>query len=116
MIETYLANGHDVVLPQMLLDPTEISRFEMCAARADARFVERFLMDDIEHAVARFNARGETEPDDPWHAQVRAIVEALVRCYSALQRLIGQRPRAAVIQSTGGAVDETYRRLIASLD
>ena len=121
MIGTYLASGHDVVLPQMILDPTELSRFEMCADRADARFVERFLMDDIEHAVTRFNTRGEAEPDDPWHAQVRAIVaasggdEALVRCYSALERLIKQRPGAAVIRSTGGAVDETYQRLIASL-
>ena len=45
MIEAYLANGHDVVLPQMLIDPTELARFEACAIRVGAQFVERVLMD-----------------------------------------------------------------------
>jgi hypothetical protein len=121
MIEAYLASGHDVVLPQMLVDLAELSRFESCAIRADARFVERFLMDDVERAVARFDRRGGTDPEDPWHAQVRAIVaveggdKALRRYYSTLQRLLDQRPDAIVIQSTEGAVDTTYQRLISSL-
>lgn len=121
MIEAYLDSGHDVVCPQMLVDPAELSRFESCAARADARFVERFLMDDVERAVARFNRRGETDLDDPWHAQVQAIVAAdggdtaLLGYYFALQRLLRQRPDAVVIQSREGAVDATYQQLVASL-
>jgi hypothetical protein len=121
MIESYLANGHDVVLPQLLVDPGELARFEECATRAHARFVERFLMDDIEHAVGRFGRRGEAEPQDPWHAQVRAMVAAdggdqiLLRYCTALRDLIGERPDAVVIDSSEDAIDETYERLIASL-
>jgi hypothetical protein len=74
MIEGYLASGQDVVLPQMLTDPAEISLFEECAVRTNARFIERLLMDDRERSVVRFNRRGETDPDNPWHSQVQGIV------------------------------------------
>lgn len=121
MIEAYLASGHDVVLPQMLTDPREVARFEVCAARAGGRFIERFLMDDVDSAITRFGRRGDAEPDDPWHDQVRAIVAAdggdvaLRRWYSALEELLAQRPDAMVIPSVEGAVDATYQRLLASL-
>ena len=78
-------------------------------------------MADLEQAVGRFNRRGEAEPDDPWHAQVRAIVaheggdEVLVGYHAALERLIAERPDAVVIQADEGAVDETYQQLISSL-
>jgi predicted kinase len=121
MVETYLASGHDVVLPQLIADPTELARIGSCARRAGARFVERFLMDDLQHAVDRFNRRGTHEPDDPWHSRVRAIVaaeggdEVLSRYHRGLQQLIAERPNAVVIQTREGAVDETYQELIDSL-
>jgi predicted kinase len=121
MIRAYLASGHDVVLPQMLANPIEVSRFEACAADAGACFVERFLMDDVESAVARFGRRGYADPDDPWHAQVQAIVaddggdEALVGWHTALVRLLEERPDAVVVPSIDGDVDGTYRRVISSL-
>ncbi|MCD6641083.1 MAG: ATP-binding protein, partial [Nocardioides sp.] len=40
MIEAYLANGHDVVLPQMLVRSTELARFEAAATGVGAQFVE----------------------------------------------------------------------------
>jgi predicted kinase len=121
MIEAYLTSGHDVVLPQMLLDPVELSRFESCAGNADAAFVERFLVDDVERVVERFDRRGAAEPDDPWHTQVRFIVaadggrEALVRSHSALLHLLEERPDAQIIESIDGSVGATYRQLISSL-
>lgn len=121
MIEGYLASGHDVVLPQLLIDPAEISLFEACTLRTSAQFIERLLMDDRERSVARFNRRGETDVDDPWHSQVRAIVAAqggddtLRERHSALRALPDQRPDAVVIQCSEGAVEDTYQRLLASL-
>jgi predicted kinase len=120
MIESYLSGGHDVVLPQLIADPVELARIEGCAGASDARFVERFLMADVEQAVGRFNRRGHDEPDDPWHLQVRAIVaseggdEVLVRYHSALERLIVERPDAVVIQTGEGGVGQTYQQLISS--
>jgi predicted kinase len=121
MITAYLSSGHDVVLPQMLVNPAELSRFEACAVEADAAFVERFLMDDVDSAVARFGRRGGADPEDPWHERVRNIVAAqggdgaLVSWHAALQRLLEQRPGAMVVRSVEGEVDDTYQRLISSL-
>lgn len=120
MIEAYLAGGHDVVLPQMLVSPAELARFEGCAVNAGAEFVERFLMASPAAAVARFHRRGMTD-DDPWHQQVRAIVaadggdETLTRFHSDLEHLLTTRPNAVVIMSDEGAIDETYRSLVDSL-
>ena len=122
MIEAYLGNGRDVVLPQMLIDPTELARFEAAATRVGAQFVERFVMDAPAAVVVRFHRRGAAEPEDPWHAEVQAIVaaaggdEELSRCHAALEQLLSARPNAVVIVSTEGAVAETYRSLIDSLN
>ncbi|MFC7502146.1 AAA family ATPase [Nocardioides sp. CPCC 206347] len=121
MIEGYLDSGHNVVLPQLLIHPAEVSLFEACAVRTNARFIERFLMDGCERSVARFHRRGETDPDNPWHSQVQAIVaaqggdEALRQRHSALQALLDQRPDAMLVQSAEGDVEATYQRLVASL-
>jgi predicted kinase len=122
MIAAYLANGHDVVFPQMLIDPAELERFEACATGVGAQFVERFLMDTSDAAVSRFHRRGELEAADPWHDQVRAIVaanggdESLARCHAALGLLVAERPRAVVIQSVEGEVEETYRAFVESVN
>ena len=122
MIEAYLANGRDVVLPQMLIDPSELARFEACATNVGAQFIERVLMDTPAAAVARFHRRGASEAEDPWHDRVRAIVAAsggddeLARCHTALERLLSQRSSAVVIMSAEGAVEETYATLMETLN
>lgn len=120
MIEAYLVNGHDVVFPQMLVDPGELARFEAAAGRAGAVFVERFLVDSEASAVARFHRRGQSEAD-PWHDRVRAIVAAeggdrlLVDYHAGLERLRAARPDAVAVWSHEGEVDATYRALVDSL-
>jgi predicted kinase len=122
MIEAYLANGHDVVLPQMLVNPSELARFEACAINAGAVFIERVLMDTPASSVARFHRRGSSDAEDPWHDQVRAIVaanggdEALARWHAALERLLPEREDAVVIVSADGAIEETYRAFVESLN
>lgn len=121
LIEGYLTSGQDVVLPQLLTNPAEISLFEACAVRANAQFIERVLMDEREQSVARFNRRGESNPENPWHAQVQAIVaaqggdDALRQRHSALQALADQRPDAVFIQSAEGDIEATYQLLVTSL-
>ncbi len=137
MIGAYLAAGHDVVLPQMLVDPLQVVLFSGCATDVGAEFVERFLMDTADSSVLRFAQRGRREAHDlspgpspnslpsfspdPWHDQVRAIVAAnggeaeLRRCHAGLERLLFDRPDAVVIASASGAIGDTYDRLVASL-
>lgn len=119
LIEAYLANGHDVVMPQMIVRPDELARFEAGATRAGAEFVERFLMDSAASSVARFHRRDST---DPWDDLVRSVVarkggdDALATFHAGLELLLGDRPGAVVIVSVEGALDETYRALVDSLD
>lgn len=121
MIEAYLGSGHDVVFPQLLGDLDELERFEQCAANVGAQFVERVLMDTSAASVARFHRRGESEPDDPWHAHVRTIVAEqggdalLADNHAALERILAVRPAAVMVTSTEGEVEQTYRALLASL-
>jgi len=121
MIGAYLAQGRDVVLPQMLVDPTELARFEAAATDAGAQFVERVLMDSAAASVARFARRGASDSHDPWHDQVRALVAArggdaaLAGWHAAVERVVRERPSAVVITSTEGAVEETFRKLVDSL-
>ncbi len=121
MIEAYLRQGQDVVFPQMLVDPLELARFEEAATNAGAVLVERMLMDTPDAAVARFHRRGRSEPEDPWHESVRAIVaaeggdEMLLRTHAALERLLAGRPDAVLVTSNEGEVDRTYRALVETL-
>lgn len=122
MIEAYLASGHDVVLPQMLINPVELARFEAAATTVGAVFVERVLMDSAAASVARFARRGMSDAHDPWHDQVRAIVAAnggdaaLADYHAALELVVQDRPSAVVIKSKEGALDETFRLLLDSLN
>ena len=122
MIEAYLRGGHDVVLPQMLMNPAELARFEGAAVSAGSEYVERMLMDTSTGSVARFHRRGGSEPEDPWHDQVRAIVAAqggdamLTDTHAALERLLAERPHSVVITSVEGEIEQTYRSLLETLD
>ena len=121
MIGAYLAEGHDVVLPQMLIDPRRGGPVRGLRGRGGAEFVERFMMDSAASSVARFARRGAGEATDPWHDQVRTIVAAnggeaeLRRCHAGLERLLLERPGAVVIASEEGRIDRTYESLLASL-
>ena len=122
MIQAYLANGHDVVFPQMLLDPDERARFQACATNVGAEYIECTLMDTAHASVERFHRRGEADPEDPWHSQVRAIVaneggdDVLQRSHAALEQLLEGRPAALRINSVDGQVDQTYRALLQAVD
>lgn len=121
MIGAYLSGGHDVVLPQLLIDPAELARFEASASRVGALFVERVLMDTPGATVTRFHRRGAHEPEQEWHDQVRAIVaanggdQALLQSHAALERLLAERADAVRVESAEGAIEETYRAWVDSL-
>lgn len=121
MIEAYLRNGHDVVFPQMMFDAAELALFEGAATNSGAQFLERVLMDTPTSSAARFHRRGRSDPEDPWHDQVRSIVAAqggdamLARCHASLRSLVAERPDAVVIDSQEGRVEQTYLALLETL-
>jgi RimJ/RimL family protein N-acetyltransferase/predicted kinase len=118
MIGAYLASGHDVVFPQMLVDPGELARFEAAATEVGADFVEVMLMDSASASLQRFHRRSG---EDPWHDQVREIVaglggdDLLLRSHQGLQVLAARRPTVTVMTSVEGDEDATYRALLDAL-
>lgn len=121
LIGAYLGNGRDVVFPQMLVNPDQLAKFERCAQEAGADFVECMLIDTRAASIERFQRRGQDGADDPWHDQVRTIVEALggdeflSSSYSGLQALIGQRPWVITVASAENRIDDTYRAFVAAI-
>lgn len=120
MARTHLASGADVVLPQYLGRPSEIERFEQAAHHAGGEFRELVLLDDRRHAVDRFYRRGTDDPD-PWHDEVRRIVEAdggraaLEAMYDRLTDAVATRPQTVVIDSAVGDLERSYHAFLAAL-
>jgi len=121
MICAYLEQGRDVVFPQMLIDPGELTRFEECALEAGAQFVEVMLVDTQAAAVERFHRRGQDGAHDPWHTHVRTIVEQLggneflARSYAGLQALVVQRPTIIRVASAEDRIDDSYQAFVAAV-
>lgn len=120
MAVTHLAAGRDVIMPQFLDADDEIAGFRAAAEETGSGFREIVIMDTKERSVERFDDRGVGE-DVPWHGQIKAIVEQgggsqlLETLYDDLVRGLQERPSAAVILSTHGAIEETYANLIGAL-
>ena len=118
MAATHLRGGRDVVLPQFLGRVDAIEAFERAARGEGAEFVEVVLIDDRSRAVERFDLR---EDDSAWGRHNRQVVdelggaEALAEMYDRLVAALEQRPRAVVVESEYGAVEETYAALVRSL-
>jgi hypothetical protein len=118
MAATHLRGGRDVVLPQYLGRLGAIEAFERAARDAGAEFVEVILLDDRAGSVERFDLR---EDDTAWGRHNRQVVadlggtRALVEMYDRLVAAVENRPRALVIESEYGAVEQTYAALVRAL-
>lgn len=120
MAATHLTAGRNVIMPQFLDAEDEVAGFRTIAENTGSRFREIVVMDTKEQSVARFAARGAGQ-DVPWHRQIKAIVEQgggtqlLESMYDGLADGLRTRPSATLINSTHGAVEETYANLISAL-
>jgi predicted kinase len=113
MIAAYVANGGDVVLPQLVANNEELARFEQAAVGAGGRFVEVFLEGD--DLAERFWAR---RLDEPWLEQVHELVAQAppghLDDYAArLDALADERPGAIRLATTTGRTDAAYEQLVA---
>lgn len=120
MAATHLAAGNRVIMPQFLDTDEEVELFRDTAQKAGAGFREFVLMDTQESSIERFYARGDN--DDPWHANVTAIVEEnggprlLESMYDSLTSRLRTLRSASVIHSRRGAIEEAYTGLLDALD
>lgn len=71
LITAYLRTGRDVVLPQLIVTPTECARFEAAAADAGAAYAGVVLDVSPDHLLERLHGRAVT----PVSAVVSRIIE-----------------------------------------
>jgi hypothetical protein len=119
LISAYLGNGQDVVLPQMIVRPTELAKFRHAAVQSGAEYRHCMLFDAREASVARFHRRVIVdELQEGVHAAVAAEGgdAALARLHDALVALTAEIEGTVVVDSIEGDVDRTYRALLHALD
>jgi predicted ABC-type ATPase len=111
MIRAYLPSGHDVVLPYIVTDISEVEQFESIARECSASYYEIVLYNEKVDAVARLLERGKwggvsspliTEKDLP-------IVE---RDFVNMQAVIEKRGNIIRIPLKGNDPDTTYQQLL----
>ena len=71
LIAAYLGTGRDVVLPQLIVTPAQVDRFEQAAADAGAAYVHVTLSVEPDLLLQRLHARAVT----PVTAVVSRIIE-----------------------------------------
>lgn len=117
LMGAYLRSG-DVVLPQLIANPTELDDFAAVATGAGACFSHVVLRDPAGSVGDRFRRRTGA---DPWHDEVRRLVDdqggdALLRDYERrLLELCGARPSTLLVESVEGDEDRTYAALVEAL-
>ena len=114
LVEAYLRESGDVVLPQLLARESELAKFEHAATTAGAAFVHVLLVVEPAITVERFENRGDEEHS----SAVRNLVSAeggaeqvIARYLAALDRMPGARRLDA-----SGEIRTTYDALVAMLE
>jgi hypothetical protein len=119
MAEAHLRSRRDVVVPQYLGRVEFIESLEDTARRRGARFVEVLLDADPAVAAERFRARrnellargGDHPQADVPDAAIGSVVS---EARTNLGRIAASRGDVVRVRADG-AVDETYRELVAAL-
>ena len=111
MLAAYVAQGRDVVVPQLVANAEELARFRDAAEAAGARWVEVFVeADDIE---SRFATRDVGEP----HLEaVRRLVadvppDQLTQYAARLAALAAATPDAIRLSTRDGEIEAGYDAL-----
>jgi predicted kinase len=118
MAAVHLGAGHDVVVPQYLGVADFIERLESVATAAGASFDEVVLMDAKENALTRFAARTSDPALAAHHADAQRMAggpAGPAAMYDRLTALLASRPDARVVATRAGAVEESYRAVLAVL-
>jgi predicted kinase len=103
---THLAAGHDVIVPQFLRRPAFLEQVDELAAVTGVRLLEIVLMDSKDNALRRFAARPTSVP---------LPATELATMYDELLAMLSTRPRAVIVPTVHGEVEEAYEALLACL-
>lgn len=114
MVRAYLPTGHDVVLPYIVTQLTEVQTFESIANECNARFYEIVLYDEKDDAIIKLMKRGKYgEASSP--AITEKDLPIIEKNFREMETVIKQRPNSAMIPLQNDTSDTTYRRVLEIL-
>lgn len=117
-ITSYLASGHDVVLPQLVGRADELARFRAAAAEGNGEYVGVVVNAAPATVIERFRTRSTADGHEAWVRAVTDVVEGLggddvlTRSCRDLE-VLADRERLLRVQSSDP--ETTYRRLLLAL-
>jgi predicted kinase len=120
LIRAQLADGHDVVVPQLVARREFLMQLEEAADDAGAEFVEVVLRASLGTVEARFAARTEAAAE-PQHVEAAQLLgdadpsAALERIAVDLEALMRTWPDHLEVRTDDASPEESYRALIAAL-
>ena len=120
MISTHLAEGHDVVVPQLLMRHDFIRELEAAAVAADATFIELALDIDRAEAVSAFDMRSDA-PTQSTHQDAAELVQRssaedpVGDMYDALSELLDSRPLCTRVRAPRGDISGTLAAVRGAL-
>ncbi|MFD6072055.1 AAA family ATPase [Amycolatopsis lurida] len=114
---THLLAGRDVIVPQFLGRAAFLERLETLAVETAAEFHEIVLLDTKDNVLRRFaeRTRAAAEPEHVEAHEMLGGPERLAAMYDRLVELIATRPKAVVVHTCAGRVQEAYQGLLYSL-
>lgn len=112
--ENHLKAGYDVILPYLLSDSSQIDSFEEIAKRCDATFVEAYIDIEKGDAVNRLLERG-CWGEEGSRRLTEDDREMLINRYEHMVNAMTKRTNIKLINSEVGKIDETYNKLIETI-
>jgi predicted ABC-type ATPase len=121
MARVHLANGHDVIMPQMMtnVNAWEFADFESAAAAAKANYCQILLIANVESAVDRCMARAKA--GDPRQDVVSKVIEEnggrdfLRKLHAQVTQFTTDRQPHSVIDCERLTVEQTCHAIEAAL-
>lgn len=110
----HLKSGYDVVMPYLLIKPSEAEAIEELTHAAGAVFVECVLVSSQEEAFARALERGTWgEPGSP--PLTEQDIPILEHLYDGFMRALPERPNAIQITAPKDDIEATYTALMEQI-
>ncbi|MGI8870946.1 MAG: AAA family ATPase [Mycobacteriales bacterium] len=117
MARTALADGHDVVVPQLLGQPRFVHELDALAAEAGVPFAETVLIippgEEERRFVQRSGGSRRADADNARLQDRHGGLATLTHAATAIQRVVAERPGTHTIITHQGAVEAAYAELLA---
>ncbi|MGC1176998.1 MAG: AAA family ATPase [Candidatus Saccharimonadales bacterium] len=120
LADMHLAEGYDVIVPNLMQTTEQYNVFERIAATHDAIFKEIILLSTCEDAVERCKKRARAlgyadgfRPGGVLDTSGREL--ELMRMYENVVATIALRPNIVKLESVEGDIDSTYQRLVVAI-